>query len=99
MNDEKRRFSDFAEILHIDSTPKVIYSPKESSLKNSSGGSHILSRFSRYLFLNFQTPLRPVGFIVVGGWVDGWVGRWVGGWGVFPRGVALSLIRAFIHLE
>ena len=25
MNDEKKRFSDFAETLHIDSTPKVIY--------------------------------------------------------------------------
>ena len=56
-----------------------IYSPKESSLKNSSSGSYCFVAILLVLFGNFETP-TTCAFIVVGGWWWWWWWWW---WGVF----------------
>ena len=53
----------------------LCYSPKESSLKNSSSGSYCFVAILLVLFGNFETP-TTCAFIVVGGWWWWW-------WGVF----------------
>ena len=65
----------------------TLYSPKESSMKNSSSGSHIWSRFSRYLLVVPQLSNTPTTrWLYCGGRVGG---------RVFPPMLALFLIREF----
>ena len=54
---------------------RYLYVPKESSLNNSSSGSHFHSRFFRYLLDFSFTPYNLC--LYFGGWVGG------GGWDVF----------------